>query len=178
MREYFETIYEAVTDVSPNEIMGALLVGLVIGLVGSGLCMLGRKWKRDPFPWLCGLILLVSAGSMALGMGHARFRVTAGIRALGWTSSSPRSTADIRGGHPPGPPPFGKELLGVADADNDGRLTPEEVTRFIEKIDTTGKGWADLSDLDHWRQAHAGPNPQFFVSPPVVPSDEPRREGL
>jgi hypothetical protein len=73
MREYLLAIYEGVTDVSPHAAVGGLLLGFALALVASGACTLARRRMSDPFPALCGLILLVSVSSMAFGVGHTRY---------------------------------------------------------------------------------------------------------
>ena len=169
MRGYFRAISEVVAESSPGEVVGGLLIGLVLALAASGLWVLGRKKVSDPFPMICGLFLIVSALSMGFGAGHARY----GLDRAGQV----RGVVGLH--HPRGPrvpAPVGRRLLLDADADGDGRLTPEEAARFVKEVDREGKGWADAGDLDRAFGASAGAarNQEFH---PDANSSPPRREG-
>src|SRR5947209_4796842 len=64
MIEYLRLLYEGATEVSPDEVMGALMVGLALALACYGLCALGRTRSANPLPLLCGLFFLVSASEI------------------------------------------------------------------------------------------------------------------
>ena len=158
MSEYLKIIYEGVTEISADEVMGAMVVGLALALACYGLCALGRKRANDPLPLLCGLIFAISALSMAIGVGHSRYRSLKGVSPNGWTAtqSGPGGFPGPGGpgGGPPMHRPLGRALLHRADADRNGQLTPDEAARFVREADLAGKGWVDASDID---QAHRGP---------------------
>jgi hypothetical protein len=171
MRQYLLTIYVAVTDISTNEVMAGLIIGFALALACSGLFLLARKWASDPLPLLCGLMFVVSAGSMAFGVGHSRYRVTKGLNTTG------RSVAgsDRHSHRRPSPAPpmgllFSRDLLLAADADGNGQLTPEEAARFIRQADTTEKGWVDISDIDRARKGRVGPPSMTDPHPDQFPS--------
>src|SRR5947209_3712619 len=74
MLEYLGAFYEGSTEISPDELIGALMIGLALAMACSGLCLLSRKRASNAFPVFCGLIFAVSAISMIVGIGHARFK--------------------------------------------------------------------------------------------------------
>ena len=171
MGEYLQTIYEGVTEISPDEAMAALMIGLAVALACSGLYALGRKWASDPFPLLCGLIFAASAGSMAFGIGHARHKSKAGIATdfIGSPGPGPARTFGPGAGAGAGAGsrlhPFSRDLLQNADADANGQLTPDEVAQFIRAADATGKGWADAIDIDRARKGSGGPRGPWDFHP-------------
>ena len=165
MRSYFQAVYQAITEVSPHEMVGGLLVGLTLSLAVAGICMLGRKKVADPFPFLCGLILLVSALSMTFGLGHSRYQATRSIQAP--SGFGPRAKDRFSS---PSNYPIGHRLIQEADADGDGRLTPQEAAEYIRRADLSGKGWADSSEIDKTPRGWAGARP-----PQGPPADSPRR---
>ncbi len=169
MAEYLKDIYLSVTDVSSREAIGGLLVGFALALAASGAFKHLRKLASDPFPLLCGLILLVSAVSMALGVGHSRYKRDHARRSL--VASDPRDGIRVL------PQPIGRRLLEDADVDGDDRLTPEEAARFVKGADRAGKGWADVSDIDRTRRVWIVPRPvqEFHPDTTRLP---PGREGF
>ena len=71
------------------------LTGLlcVLALAAAGACLLVRKRVSDPFPVLCGMILLVSVLSMAFGLGHSRYKADRVGRSLAASNPSAGSAA-------------------------------------------------------------------------------------
>jgi hypothetical protein len=169
LKDFLRIVYEGVIDFSPNELMGALMVGLALALVCHGICVLGRKRATNPLPLLCGLIFAVSVLAMAIGFGHSRYR------ALGRNVAMARNRLDAGPGRDPGglqksaeprgrgrgrsePNPIGRSLLLMADTNKDGRLTPEEAAQFVLGADKDEDGSADLSEIDR-AQAAIVPQP-------------------
>jgi hypothetical protein len=180
MGEYFDAFYEGSTEISPDEIIGALAIGLALAMACSGLCILGRKRAANVFPVFCGLIFAVSAISMVVGIGHARYKyVGPGKRTLS-TSSYPNALHHAGWPGPPhaGPPMrrhLGRALLHEADANKDGRLTPEEAADYIREADSTGQGWVNADDLGPARRRHDAPPSVSENHPePGAPGSNPR----
>ena len=141
MRLYLQAVCQTIVKVSSHELAGGLLVGLILSLAASGIWMLVRKKLADPLPALCGLILAVSGLSMAFGLGHSHYQAEI-LKYPPWASGP-----NPRGDAPP-PASLGRRLLQDADANRDGRLTPEEAAQFVRDADHLGKGWVGIPEID------------------------------
>ena len=148
MGGFLQAIYQGVTEVSARDATGGLLIGLVMALAASKGCLILKKRIADPFPMLCGMILLVSVLSMALGLGYSHSQSERTGRSL---SASQRASGSRM------LPPIGRWLIDDADLNGDHRLTPEEASRFVKEADLDGKGWANASDIDQARRPRIAP---------------------
>jgi hypothetical protein len=182
MTDYLSAFYEGATEISPDEIIGALAIGLALAMVCSGLCMLGHKRASNVFPVFCGLIFAVSTISMIVGLGHARSKYMGPVRRTDPTGQFPKGSPHFNARPPlgwPGPPPMhpriGRTLLHEADANKDGRLTPEEAAQYIRQSDTTGQGSVSAEDLDDNQRRHDAPRSAIENHPePGPPGPNPR----
>jgi hypothetical protein len=169
MNGFLEAIYQGVTNVSARDATGGLLIGLVMALAASKGCLILKKRIADPFPMLCGMILLVSVLSMALGLGYSHSQSDRTGRSL---SASQRAS-----GLGVLPPPIGRRLIDDADLNGDHRLTPEEAARFVKGADLAGKGWANASDIDQARRPWIAPR-RIQDFHPDTAHRAPSREGF
>jgi hypothetical protein len=187
MREYLSAFYEGSTEISPDEIIGALAIGLALAMACSGLCLLGRKRSSNVFPVFCGLIFGVSVISMVVGIGHARFKYMGSGKHT--TSAHPiHNGSPFFNGRPPlgwpGPPPgghpprhfLGRTLLHEADANKDGQLTPEEAAQYIREVDSGGRGWVNAQEIDQTLRHRDAPPAvgEHRPEPPTAPELNPR----
>ncbi|MFO0892590.1 MAG: hypothetical protein U0790_26040 [Isosphaeraceae bacterium] len=78
MRDYWGAVLDAVVDLQPDDLISAILLGLLQALALAGAYVYWRRKVSDVLPLLVGLMLLVSISSMALALGHARYRATTG----------------------------------------------------------------------------------------------------
>ena len=181
MLNFFGAVYESVIELKADEIIGSLVIGLVLAMGCAGLCILGQKRSKNPFPLLCGVILVFCALSMAFGVGHVRHKfsskaiVAAGPGPNPGHFPPPGRARQARGDRPM-PRPFGRQLLAEADSDKDGKLTPEEAAQFVRSIDLGDKGGADVSDIDRVTFERFGPGPTPLSSNPPR-STPPARSG-
>jgi hypothetical protein len=161
--ELIRSIYDAVVDKSPEELIGAVMVALAMSLTMTGLYALGRRKVSDTLPLVTGLMVVVCVVSMALAAGSALHARRAGFGIAGATAWSPKVgpfPPGFRPGGPPGPVPpwfrpggfaFGwppsQSFIKALDADRDGRVTPEEAARFVRSADASGRGSADAGEI-------------------------------
>ncbi len=177
MLKYLGALYESMTEVSPDEAIGALMIGLVLALGFAGLCVLAFKKSANPYPLVCGLIFAVSASSLMIGVGHSRSKYIGASRLVGWgrlrSDEIPRPGVSAAPVSPYDRPPVmprgrgGRRWIMEADGDGNGRITPEEAAQFIRNADRTGKGWVGLSDLERPRGGPPGPTAVTQGLPPA-----------
>ena len=149
MKSYLGATYAGIVGASSKEIVGALLIGLALALLASGLARLARRKLADPGPILCVATLVACVLSMALGLGYERHR--ANLEGLSLSKDDPKAGFRIL------PPPIGRRLVHDADLDRDGHLTPEEAARFVRAADSASKGWADAREFDRIRRPWIAP---------------------
>jgi hypothetical protein len=139
--------------------IGALVIGFVLALALSGLYTLWRRKASDPFTLMTGLMVVGMTASMALTIGYARekYGPVLGSRVMRSFAASVRPPQGGKFGQagpwqPGSGAPhldfLGSLLLKVADTDQDGHLTPEEAASFVRTVDSQGKGWADLREIN------------------------------
>ena len=181
MLKYLDAFYESVIDLSPDEMIGALVIGLGLAMACSGLCLLAHKKSPNPYPLLCGLIFVFCVSALAIGVGYTRIKYTAVARNGGRNNPNVHLGMGPFPGRPGGPhggPPMahrpGRPWLQEADADRNGQLTPEEAAQFVREADTTGKGSIDIAEFERSRRGHGGP-PGPVAAPPgsVTPAPPP-----
>jgi hypothetical protein len=197
MIETLRFTLDAFLDRSPGDLIGAVMIALVLALAMTGLYALMR-WRKptgEPLTGLIALMLVANVASMALAAGY----LTKGWKAEGNASGGTKATTtawwpppggfkpgvpghtDSPGGPPVslGPGPFGGpaqivQVFAVADLDKDGRLTPDEVARFVQMADANGKGSVNMhvfySAIRECLSAPPGP----AGPPPPTNPDEPR----
>src|SRR4051794_18794188 len=98
MNEYLDSLANALVDMRPKELIGALVIGLVLAQALTGPYRLLRRKGADDLMLMRGLILLASAASMALAVGYARY-----ARVLDRESDGPFNGVVFRGRAPSGP---------------------------------------------------------------------------
>ncbi len=152
MSGFFTHLYDSLVDLSPDDLIGAIAIGLALSMACSGLCLLAQKKAACPFSPVCGVVFAVVAASLAIGLGHGRQKY-AGPRPDGPTlhQPDPRLVGQGMSRRP------GRHWLQEADVDHDGHLTPEEAARFVREADTAGKGWIDPAEFDRARREHHFP---------------------
>ena len=163
MMEYLDRFYIGATEISSDEIIGALAIGMALAMACSGLCLLGRSRASNAFPVFCGLIFAVSAISMVVGIGHARYKYFGPPRQAPLARAS-QNRPPFFNGHPPRHF-LGRALLHEADANKDGQLTPEEAAQYVREADSSGRGWVNAQEIDQSRARHDAP-PSVGENPP------------
>jgi hypothetical protein len=147
MREFLSSIYDALVDRSPQELIGAILIALTISMATAGLFILLRRKVSDSLTLLTGLTLLASTTSMALAAGyvlpshrHARGEAIGPARPPHWPPPVPERYLVRR-------------IIEVADRDDDGILSADEAAdaaaRLVREADASGKGSLDSATLAH-----------------------------
>ena len=152
-------IYQELIDLSTEELIGSIMIGLVLAMAFAGLYALGRRKTSDRLPLLSSLMILASIVSMALGIGYGRYKQD--LMGYGRPGQPPSYGP---GGPPPGvpghrAPPGGPEVarhlaerfIGSADVDGEGRISPEEAARAAERLvreaDSDQRGSIDVETL-------------------------------
>jgi hypothetical protein len=199
VHEYMYGLSETLLSFSTDELIGGLFFGLVLAIGMSGLYALLRRRVADTFTLLSGLIFIACVISMSLTVQHSVRSPRTGEGPLNenelWMRQAQvEARADLtdhptladsgtgflptRGpwGPPVGsgpPPPLGSLILRAADADHDGRLSPEEeAALFVKGADKTGEGTVEAGDIDTSLREHVGPCPGRVVAhlgAPLIP---------
>jgi hypothetical protein len=140
-----------------HELVGAFLIAVTGALIAGGLFALLRRRVSDSTTLVTSLSLLVGIGCMAVVVGYIRsegMRPRGGDRPthFGWPGALPRNNGWPI---PRGPwnafggmPSTGTLMVRAADADSDQRLSPEEITRFIQNADVGDRGSAEAREID------------------------------
>jgi hypothetical protein len=71
--EYARSVFDALSDRKPQELIGAIVVGMALAVAFSGLY---RRWRRkvgDAQTLLCSLMLLANVASMTIAAGYLRY---------------------------------------------------------------------------------------------------------
>ena len=158
---FLESIPDAILNRSPEELIGAMLIAALIGIVMASLYALNRR-KSPPSPTFVGVLALVAGASgMALAAGFFERGETGSMAGWPKTLRSPRPLGGTGGRGMPPPWLFsgpgwssGFHVVLAADGDRDGRLTPDEAARLVRKADSDGDGSVELP---RHRSAHGGP---------------------
>ena len=151
MREYLQSMTDVLIDRSIEELVGAMMIALVLALVLAGFYALARRKMNDSPMLMIGLLLFASIMSMALAAGYIANDRQAFMPVPGSppsTARRPPSGFHAGPGGAPGRSP-GLRIVMAADADNDGRLSPEEAAQFVLTADSSGRGSVDPRDLDN-----------------------------
>ena len=167
---FLKSLFDAIVERSPEELIGALLIATAIAIVMAGLYALGRR-KSSPSPsFVGGLLLFTGSLCMALTAGYIEYAET------DWNSESvtsqPGPARWLPGGpRPATPPPWafpgagwssGYHVIVAADENHDGLLTKDEAASLVQKADSDGDGSVDFHEIDRLIVNR--------IRPPVVPS--------
>jgi hypothetical protein len=157
--DYFQSLSDALIDRTIEELIGAVLMALALALALTGLYKLVRRKVNDPGMPMIALMLCANVISMALAASYItqarrEFLPKMDRPAMAW-----RPPSEFRGGpggpgkRPPGMP-VAPGFVSAADADQDGRLSPEEAAEFVRTADAGAKGSIDAHDLDDALRGH------------------------
>jgi hypothetical protein len=129
-------------ELTADDMITAIMIGLVLAMALTGVYAIARRKASESLTLMVGLMILASIASMALAFGHARYKQ----ENLGFINQTQDSRRGPAGPHPDSPghrgPPGGPEighflaerLVGSADLDGDGRLSPEEAAKAAERL--------------------------------------------
>ena len=159
MRLFLESVKDALIERAPEELIGAVLMALYLALIPAGIAAWRRRKAPDSPVVLGGLVFPCLLAAMILGLSYDNY--TRAIRRVGPNDGHYRVSP--AGLIPFSRPAFGtptdaralgaagdlvlSRLFGSADADHDGRLTPEEAAGFVARLDTIGRGSIETRDL-------------------------------
>ena len=179
MNQYLRCIYEELIELSTDELITAIMIGLVLATALTGLYALARRKASDRLTLMIGLMILASIASMTLAIGYVRYRQESMsfINQVQATHPGPGGPPPGASGHrgPPVGPDLGRVLaerfIGSADADADGRLSPEEAARaaerFVREAAAGQTGSIDVEALSRAFNRRSGLPPGFGpVGPP------------
>jgi hypothetical protein len=143
---FLDSVGNAVLDRSPDELIVALFVAGALALILTGLFILGRRKVRSHATFAGGLILVASILSMVGAAGYVDSRT--GVSRDRRRSDRPNSVPVREPRRAGASWTSGLHMVTVADSDRDGRLTPEEVARFVREADADGDGSVDFREID------------------------------
>jgi hypothetical protein len=187
MIENLRSTFDILLDIKPGDLIGAVMIALTLALAMTGLYALRRKKMGEPMIVLIVLMLCANVTSMALAAGYlaktwrAEMRspndsARAALRRPPASPVGPDHPWRHPGGHP-GPPPGGppvSQIFAVADADRNGRLTPEEAALFVRAADSNGTGSVDVGAFYAAVRGHLSSPPAATVPPQLPDPDESR----
>lgn len=135
MDRYLESTVNMILDRSPEGLIGAILIALVLSLVVAGLYTLLHRRVSDASVLLTCLVLAANVAAMTIAGGYIQFARKGAGRSGGGPAF--RDGRFLPGAGPRGPGMAGRILI-AADANNDGVLSAEEATaaatRFVEEV--------------------------------------------
>jgi hypothetical protein len=171
MKDYLESVIDALVERTPQELIAAVIISLVISLVLAGLYRLARRRMSDPLTLVSSLMLLGCTVSMVLAAGYGRYRL-----GIGRVSNVPPSSHE-RWEPPPQPPELVvQRLVAEADFNNDGVITREEAAQaaesFVRNAETGERGRLDRDSLSLALRDLLGPHRDGH-GPPPGPSSPP-----
>lgn len=149
MTGFLTTVADTVIDRSPEELIGAIVVALGLSMAVSGFYTRGRRKIGDQFMLMNGLVLVANVAAMAFAVGYLAYQQKVdefpeGKLATAASCSNPSFLL----GHTPGAESFlAPWVVGLADANKDGRVTPEEAAQFVKEADTGGRGSVDQGQI-------------------------------
>ena len=164
MQQLARAVSDFLLDRSPRDVVAGVLLAMVVSGALTGLFALVRRRSSEPLVLLLGLGILAN---LVATLTESATSSTSEGRLIGRSSSRPPRWA----GPPPAdpvlrplaPPPHWTHgfsapvLVEKADADRDGRLSPEEAARFLRAADTAGKGSVDARDIEKARSGATPP---------------------
>ncbi len=156
---FLESIADAVLGRTPEELIGAVLLGVAISAVLAGIYSLGQKKSPPSTSFVGNLAFGGVASGMLLAAGYIQYRETAWIVGEGPVSQNGSGPArGPQGQRPPHQPPnegfprgiwsSGFHVVVAADTDRDGRVTADELARMVHEADTDGDGSVNFHDID------------------------------
>jgi hypothetical protein len=195
MIETLRSTLDVILDRPPGDLIGAGMIALTLALAMTGLYALRRKKTGEPLIVLIVLMLCANVISMALVAGYL---VKTWRSESGFSARTNRNTArrpapggldgPVRqeqpwghlGGSPPPPAgrgpgdPHIRQVFAVADADKDGRLTPDEAALFVKAADPNGIGSVNEHDFSAAIRGHLSHPPAPTLPHRMPDPDEPR----
>jgi len=169
MLRYWEALKNALIDRSPQELIGAIAIALLVALVVTGLYELGRRKIKDGVMLMTGLVLLACVVSMALTAGFFTRKRDASLRG---------PAAGAMYVHPWPEPDrvalLARRVLERADRNGDGLLSDEEAAdaagRFVREGNINGTGPLNIESLTQALRASVlGLPPMFGPGGPAGP---------
>jgi hypothetical protein len=144
--EYLNLLGNAIVDRSPEELIGAVGVALIISLAMAGLYFIGRRKITDNLLPMIVLMMVANLVSMAVGAGYFRLA----HKRMGYVQHEPTSRPPVG---PGGMTEFMMEwIFREADQNHDRRITGEEASiaaaNFLRRADASGEGSIDPRTLD------------------------------
>lgn len=187
MNEFLGSTTNVIVDRTPDELIGAVLLAVIVALVVTGLYRVGRRKTKsdDNAVLITSLVLFANLVTMALAAGyviHVRknFGLSepsrqSGMAFRGEPIAGHQGSFVIRGAPPsiaPGPPPV-FSIVEAADTDQDGRLSPDEAAFFVRTLDIESQGSIHLLDIIRALEVRPMPSPRVVAeSPQRQASDE------
>lgn len=169
MKSYLAPLLDVVSDRSPDELIGALLIALALSLAMTGVYGLARRKAHDPRILICALMTLVSIASMTLAVGYV-------------ASASGRGGPDgVLGflASPPGRVMLVRRIFEAADTDGDCLLSQDEASHaaahFVRSLDASGIGGVDEESVRDALRYHLSRPPA--VAPLRLPPCDPAAAG-
>lgn len=152
MQLFLESVKDALIELAPEELIGALLIALNLALIPSGIATWRRRKGPDSLAFLSGLMYPGLIAAMVVGIGYGKYART--VRLVGPNDghyrirpAGPGSPGPLIPGEHPGMSGgldfsnrFAVQFFAGADADHDSRLTPDEVAQFFAKPVTSRRG--------------------------------------
>ena len=146
MIEYLNLMGNAIVDRSPDELIGAVAIALIIALAMAGLYSIGRRKITENLMPMIVLMIIANLISMAIGVGYFQLA----HRRMGYTPHRPvRRLPD----GPDGVSEFIVQwIFREADRNHDERISGEEASlaaaNFVRWADAHGTGSVDPTALD------------------------------
>ncbi len=163
VQQLARAVSDFLLDRSPRDVVAGVLLAMVVSGALTGLFALVRRRSSEPLVLLLGLGILANLVATLTGVGYV-LHVRGEVNRPKFVTSAPMGwSAPGRPGpcaHWPPPPHWthgfsAPVLVEKADADRDGRLSPEEAARFLRAADTAGKGSVDARDIEKALGGHA-----------------------
>ncbi len=138
MDRYMKSVYDVILDRSPEGLIGAILIALVLSLVVAGVFALLRTRVSDASVLLTCLVLTANVLAMTLAAGYVQFASSRG-RGLDSRAAS-REDRFLPGAVWRGPG-LASRILAAADSNGDRLLSHDEAVAFTERFyRETGNG--------------------------------------
>lgn len=182
MLQYWEALKNALIDRSPQELIGAIAIALLVSLAVTGLYELGRRKIKDGVMLMTVLVLLACVASMAVTASFFARKRDASLR-----TTAPVGAMYVH----PWPEPdrvalLARRVLERSDRNGDGLLSEEEAanaaSRFVREGNMNGTGPLSLETLTQTLRANfvglppmfgPGAPPESFGPPPPSPIGPP-----
>ncbi|MGP0068186.1 MAG: hypothetical protein ACLQGP_31885 [Isosphaeraceae bacterium] len=142
MSKYIDCIYEELFELTSDELVTAIMIGLVLAMALAGIYAIASRKVSERLTLMIGLMILASLSSMTLAVGYVRYKREdiSFINAVRSPQDGPRRPHPGSVGHfgPPIAPDrdrfLAEQFIGSADADGDGRISPAEAAKAAERL--------------------------------------------